>query len=175
MIRNFFAALAVAVTFAATSPALVLAQDGGPAVTAVANPSTSASAVSSPDGGIAAPAATEKPDGGVAAPVTDPETVEDATKLVGDMVQAARDGKWGIFVGLFFVLLGWVFRKFQLVKQMPESVSKWVIPAVGIVAASGTGLAAGGDWVDVLINGVVTLVAAAVAVATGAPKDDPKS
>jgi hypothetical protein len=80
---------------------------------------------------------------------------EDPGAAVNQLVQLAKEGRWGPFVGLILMFLIWILRKF-IWKLIPKNVLPWVTLGVGMVATGAIGLGLGVTWWKVLIDAFAT-------------------
>ena len=80
---------------------------------------------------------------------------EDPGAAVSTLVQLAKEGRWGPFVGLALMFLIWILRKF-IWKLIPKNVLPWVTLGVGMVATGAIELSLGVTWWKVLIDALGT-------------------
>jgi len=84
------------------------------------------------------------------------EAAEDAFALV----DAIKSRNWPLAVGLILMLLVFVANKLGLKRLVGPKALPWVAMAVAVAGSVGTGLLAGLGWVESLLQGVLTGVAA---------------
>lgn len=138
--------------------AVVLAQDAGttaaPVVETAAMESDAATpAAGTPDGGQpVSPAPAVEP----TAPPP-PVTVEDAAESVSFLVDAAKGGKWSLFVGVLLTLLVWVLdRLVKLKDRVGSKALPWVAAGLGILTTMGISLSSGLPLAEGLVQGFMT-------------------
>lgn len=103
-------------------------------------------------------------------PVKSGDPVEDATKLIdgsvetidndpgaaiNQLIELAKEGRWGPFVGLLLMFLVWVLRKF-IWKLVPPNALPWVTLGAGMAATAAIELGLGVVWWKVLIDSFAT-------------------
>jgi len=95
-------------------------------------------------------------------PHEEPETVVDAIKDVGVLVEAARNGNWVFFTGLLIMLIIFVLDKLVKLKERisPKAVP-WVAAVFGIVGSVAAQLTTGIPWGQALLQGFTAGIAAA--------------
>lgn len=114
------------------------------------------------DGGAAVAAAESKP----ASEAKNDNSVENAEKLVDDnikkidenpgeavseLIQLAKEGRWGSFVGLALMFLIWILRRF-IWQLIPKNALPWVTLGIGMVVTGAIELGLGVSWWKVLID-----------------------
>lgn len=98
----------------------------------------------------------EKTEDEAKAPETDEEAVETAVALI----DAIKEGKWPLAVGLLLTLLVYLVNRFALKDKVGEKAIPWVAGGVGAAGAVGTALMTGEPVVEALTLGVAAAVAA---------------
>jgi len=112
---------------------------------------------------MAAPAVT------VTATVTEPvvsdadKAIDDATKgidenpgeTIKDLIQLAKEGRWGPFIGLLLMFLIWITRKWVW-KLIPKNVLPWLTLGLGMTATVAVELSLGVIWWKTLVDGLAT-------------------
>jgi hypothetical protein len=95
------------------------------------------------------------------APMEEPETVVEAIKDVGLLVEAARNGNWILFTGILIMLLIFVLDKIVKLKdRLPKTAVPWVAAALGIVGSIAAQLTTGLPWGQALLQGFTAGVVA---------------
>ena len=136
------------------APVAVEAPDAGAPVEA---PDAGALVVSEDAGAPVADSAVPAPPVAVPVPVTLPEAVTDATAptstvptsdeaagtVVGQMVDAAKNGHWTVFGGLLLLLIIWLFNRMGLAAKVGSKAVPWVTLGTGAVLATAVGLVHG--------------------------------
>jgi len=79
----------------------------------------------------------------------------DPGAIINQLIQLAKEGRWGPFVGLALMFLIWILRKF-IWKLIPPNALPWVTLAVGMVATGAIELGLGVVWWKVLIDAFAT-------------------
>jgi hypothetical protein len=132
------------------------------AAPALADDPKPADAVTAAD--AAKPADTAKPEVKSDDPVADAEKpIDGATETidndpgaaVNQLIQLAKEGRWGPFVGLLVMFLIWALRKF-IWKLIPKNVLPWVTLGAGMLATGAIELGLGVTWWKVLIDAFAT-------------------
>ena len=140
----------VALADTPTKPAAAVA-------TVVAKPAVAKPAVAKATD-VAAPAAA------TADPVKDAEKLIDGSTesitnnpeaAVNQLIELAKQGRWGPFVGLLLMFFVWALRKF-IWKLIPKNALPWVTLGAGMVATGAVGLSLGVVWWKVLIDAFAT-------------------
>lgn len=83
------------------------------------------------------------------------EIDKDPGAAVSQLVQLAKEGRWGPFVGLALMFLIWILRKF-IWKLIPSNALPWVTLGVGMVATGAIEFSLGVTWWKVLIDSFAT-------------------
>jgi hypothetical protein len=95
------------------------------------------------------------------APMEEPETVVEAIKDVGVLVEAAKNGNWVLFTGILIMLLIFVLDKVVKLKdRLPKNAVPWVAAAMGIVGSIAAQLTTGIPWGQALLQGFTAGVVA---------------
>ena len=71
------------------------------------------------------------------------------------LIELAKSGRWGPFVGLALLFIVWGLRKF-IWKLINPNVLPWLTLGLAMVASVTVGLIAGNEWWKVLIDGLLT-------------------
>ena len=79
----------------------------------------------------------------------------DPGAVVGQLIQLAKEGRWGPFVGLLLMFAIWILRRFVW-KLIPKNALPWVTLLVGMAATGAVGLSLGVVWWKVLIDALAT-------------------
>lgn len=96
--------------------------------------------------------------------VIDPDkVVDDAVKSIDDnpgetlkeLIQLAKEGRWGPFAGLLLMLIIWVTRKWVW-KLIPKNVLPWLTLGLGMTVTVASELLLGVVWWKTLIDGLAT-------------------
>jgi len=96
--------------------------------------------------------------------VIDPDkVVSDAVKSIDDnpgevtkeLIQLAKEGRWGPFIGLLLMLAVWITRKWVW-KLIPKNVLPWLTLGLGMVATVAVELSLGVIWWKTLVDGLAT-------------------
>jgi len=137
------------VLFLLLAPSSVaLAQDAGSA------PESTPATVTAPEPGATPDADPVVPELVVPAP---PETVDDAAESIDFLVEAAKGGKWSLFLGVLLTLLVWVLNRFvKLKERVGTKALPWVAAALGILATVGVSLSSGLPLGEGLVQGFMT-------------------
>jgi hypothetical protein len=85
--------------------------------------------------------------------------IDDATKKIdedpggqaGALVELAKSGRWGPFVGLAILFIVWGLRKFIL-KLISKNVLPWITIGLAVAASVAVGLGFGNTWWQILID-----------------------
>ena len=80
---------------------------------------------------------------------------EDPGATVSQLIQLAKEGRWGPFVGLLLMFLIWILRKF-IWKRIPKDDLPWLTLGIGMLATCATETLLGVVWWKVLIDGLGT-------------------
>ncbi len=86
---------------------------------------------------------------------------EDPGAVIKELIQLAKEGRWGPFVGLALMFLIWIFRKF-IWKLIPKKALLWVTLGVGMLSACVTELSLGVTWWKALLDAFLTVGIVAV-------------
>jgi hypothetical protein len=87
-------------------------------------------------------------------PAKQPETIKEAFETGSLMIEAAKNGYWGIFAGLLVMLLLYILKDLVgLLKRLPTKAVPWVAAALGIVGAIAVELSTGIHWGQALLHG----------------------
>lgn len=89
------------------------------------------------------------------------EIDEDPGAVIKELIQLAKAGSWGPFVGLLLMFLIWAFRKF-IWKLISKKALPWVTLGIGMLTVFATDLGLGVVWWRALINACVTCGLAAI-------------
>ena len=137
-------------------PATGLTQDAAPAPVKDAAP---VAVAGTPDSGAikgTVDAATPAPAPAPVAPAP-PEDIGGAAENLNFLVQAAKGGHWGLFLGVLLTLLVWLLDKFIGVKKrVGKAALPWVAAGLGIVSAGGISLASGLPVTEGVVQGFMT-------------------
>jgi len=102
-----------------------------------------------------------KPPQPVGPPHKQPETVVEALQEVNFMIEAAKNGWWGIFAGILIMLLVFILDKLVgLKKRVGKKAVPWVAAVFGIVAAIGVALTTGVHWGQAILQGLTAGISA---------------
>jgi len=94
-------------------------------------------------------------------PRAQPETMTEAIKEVGALVEAARNGNWVLFTGILIMLLIYILDKLvKLKERIPAKAVPWVSAALGIVGSIAAQLTTGIPWGQALLQGFTAGLAA---------------
>lgn len=85
--------------------------------------------------------------------------IDDATKEIDKdpgasislMVELAKSGRWGPFVGVALLFVVWAFRKFFL-KMINPNVLPWLTLGLALVASVAVGIGAGNVWWQIIVD-----------------------
>lgn len=114
-----------------------------------------------PDAGPATPAADVQPSiptdtvvPPVGPPHEQPEDITEAFETGSFLIEAAKNGYWGIFAGLLIMLLIFVLDKLvDIKKRVGEKAVPWVAASLGVVGAIAAELSTGVFWGQALLHG----------------------
>lgn len=124
----------------APEAAPVVAPDSAPTSTVAPVPSVPTStAAPAPVTDTVAPAAPATPSAPVAVPTTDQE----AGGILGQMIDASKNGHWNVAAGLLVLLLVWLFNRLGLAAKVGSKFVPWVALVLGAITAVAVGLAQG--------------------------------
>jgi len=111
----------------------------------------------------AQPAVTS-PDSGQPTADVDPvdaagKIIDDATKKIDEdpggamnlIIDLAKSGRWGLFVGVLIMFLVWATRKF-IWKVIKPNILPWLTLGLALVASVAVGLVAGNVWWQIIID-----------------------
>jgi len=87
---------------------------------------------------------------------TVPTTDAGAGVVVGQMMDAAKNGHWAVFGGLLLLLLMWAFNRMGLAAKVGSKAVPWVTLGVGAVLATAVGLIHGAAILDAIKLGVMS-------------------
>lgn len=90
-----------------------------------------------------------------AATTTVPTTDADAGVVVGQMMDAAKNGHWTVSGGLLLLLLMWLFNRMGLAAKVGSKAVPWITLATGAVLATAVGLIHGVAVLDAVKLGVM--------------------
>lgn len=132
---------------AAPAPVIVTVGDAGPTDVAPAPVPDKAEEV--------------KPPQPIGPPATPPQTVTEAFQDVGFMIEAAKNGWWGIFAGFLIMLLIFVTDKLvDLKAKVGKAALPWVAAGLGILGTIAAQLTTGVHWGQALLQGFTAGVSA---------------
>lgn len=97
----------------------------------------------------------------VGPPHDPPEDIGDALEDVNLLIEAAKNGWWGLFAGLLIMLLIFIADKLIGIKEkIGEAAVPWVAAVLGILGAIGAQLTTGVHWGLAILQGVTAGVSA---------------
>ena len=82
-----------------------------------------------------------------------PTTDEEAGTIIGQLLDAATNGHWTVFVGFLLLMLMWLFNRMGLAAKIGRDYVPWVTVGLGLVACVAIGLATGANIWDALKAG----------------------
>lgn len=84
-----------------------------------------------------------------------PTTYEAAGTIVGQLLDAAKNGHWTVFGGLVLLILIWLLNRAGLAAKVGKKAVPWVTLGIGVVTAVAVGLAQGSPLMDSLKLGLL--------------------
>jgi len=84
-----------------------------------------------------------------------PETDAEAGEIIGMLLDAATNGHWTVFAGLLILLLVWVFNRFGLAAKIGRKYIPWVTLGIATLVAVAVALASGGDLLNAIKLGIL--------------------
>ena len=90
----------------------------------------------------------------VGPPAKPPENIIEALQTGSMLIEAAKDGYWGILAGFLVMLLLFILDKFVgIKKRVGAKALPWVAAVLGIVSAMAVELTTGVQWGQALLHG----------------------
>ncbi len=97
------------------------------------------------------------------------DSIDEATKQIDEdpvaqinlLIELAKTGRWGPFVGLLILFVVWGLRKF-IWKLVNPNVLPWLTLGFAVIASIGVGLLAENVWWEVMLDSLITGGAAGI-------------